>query len=439
VNDKVCIVGAGSSGIAAVKVLAGRGIGVDCFEAGSGVGGNWRYENDNGMSSAYASLHINTSKTLMQYSDFPMPAEYPDYPHHAQILRYFESYVDRFGFRDRIAFRTRVLDIAPAPDGGFAVTIEPHEGVPETRRYRAVVVASGHHWDPSYPSFPGELAPSVSAVHAHHYRTLQPYAGKRVLVVGIGNSAVDIACEVCRVATRTVISTRRSAHIFPKYIFGRPTDHLISPRMARLPQRLQIAMVAGILKLVHGDQSRFGVPEPAHSFTAAHPTVSEELLSLVGHGRVAMKPDIASLEGTSVRFVDGSTEPFDAVVWATGYRISFPFFRPEVLRVEGNDVRLYRRVVHPSIRDLYFIGLVQPLGAIMPLAEIQSKWIAGLVRGEIALPDRAAMAAEIDAYRASLRDRYVTSPRHTIQVDFWPYIHELENEMRDGRRRVARA
>jgi cation diffusion facilitator CzcD-associated flavoprotein CzcO len=182
-----CIVGAGSSGIAAAKVLAEAGVAFDCFEKGTGIGGNWRYENDNGMSAAYASLHINTSKRLMEYGDFPMPESYPDFPHHSDILRYFESYVDHNGFRDRIETSREVTAIE-AIDGGYRVTIDG-----ETRDYRAVLVANGHHWDPAWPSFDGVF--EGRTFHAHDYRTPDSLAGKTVVIVGIGNSAVDIACE----------------------------------------------------------------------------------------------------------------------------------------------------------------------------------------------------------------------------------------------------
>ena len=434
-RPRACIVGAGSSGIAAAKVLAGRGIDFDCFELGSGIGGNWRYQNDNGMSSAYASLHINTSKTLMQYGDFPMPEGYPDYPDHRQILEYFESYVDHFGFRDRIRFDTEVRDVRPLEGGGFEVTTEPGG----TRRYDAVLVANGHHWAARWPDFPGELSDRVEVLHSHEYETPHFLTDKRVVIVGIGNSAVDIACEACRVASRTLLSTRRSAHVFPKYVLGRPTDQLIDPRMARLPQRLQVSMVKALLYLTRGDQERYGVPEPDHSIEQAHPTISDELLHLVGHGRIEIKPNITELAGDAVRFADGSEEPVDAIIYATGYDIRFPFLDPSVLDAEDNEVRLYRRMVHPDIEGLYFIGLVQPLGAIMPIAELQAAWAADLVTGEGALPDRRAMEREIDDYQRELRERYVPSRRHTIQVDFFPYLAELESEIKEGRQRVQSA
>ena len=180
-GDKACVIGAGSSGIASCQVLHSRGIPFDCFEKGSGVGGNWRYMNDNGMSSAYRSLFINTSRNLMAYRSYPMPEELPDYPHHTQIARYFDDYVDHFGFREAIRFRTEVQRVEPDPGGGWAVTLDDGS----THRYGAVFVANGHHWNPRRPDFPGEFDGQV--VHSHDYRTPDGYEDRDVLVLGFGN------------------------------------------------------------------------------------------------------------------------------------------------------------------------------------------------------------------------------------------------------------
>src|SRR3954449_13331937 len=119
--QKICVIGAGSSGIAACQVLAARGLLFDCFEKGSQVGGNWRFENDNGMSSAYRSLHIHRAGRVMAFKSLPMPDHFPDYPDHFQMAAYFDEFVDHFGLREKIAFRTEVLNVEPA-DGEWAVT-----------------------------------------------------------------------------------------------------------------------------------------------------------------------------------------------------------------------------------------------------------------------------------------------------------------------------
>ncbi len=429
-SARVCVIGAGSSGLVAAKVLKDHGVPFDCFEKGSGVGGNWRYRNDNGMSAAYASLHINTSKTRMAYSDFPMPEDYPDYPHHSQILDYFEDYVDHFGLRSGIRFNTSVTEVAArrrgdfAPAGGWQVTT----GGGETATYDAVLVSNGHHWDPRLPDFPGRF--DGGARHSHAYETPAGLEGKRVLVIGIGNSGVDIACEASRVAAKTFLSTRRSAHILPKYALGKPLDLYTTPASSRLPLAVPRLGFEALLRVACGPQDRFGVPKPEHTLLQAHPTISADLLNLVGHGKIEIKPNVVELQGDRVAFADSSVEPIDEIIYATGYRISFPFFAPELLDSRDNEVRLYRHVVHPELPGLFFIGLIQPLGAIMPLAEQQAIWVAKLLTGEVALPDRGVMEQRIDADAKALRRRYVASPRHTIQVDYFPYLDLLRKEMR---------
>ncbi|MEX1142529.1 MAG: NAD(P)-binding domain-containing protein [Thermoleophilaceae bacterium] len=431
-GPRVCIIGAGSSGIASCLALHARGIDFDCFEKGSHVGGNWRYGNDNGMSSAYESLFINTSRRAMAYASYPMPDDYPDYPHHTQIAAYFDDYVDNFGLRELIRFRTEVTHVAPAAAGGWDVTVRPVGGGGEQiARYDAVMVANGHHWDPRWPEppFPGELDEGVDVIHAHHYTTTEGYEGKDVLVLGIGNSACDIAVDTSRVSSRTFLAMRRGAWILPKYVRGTPLDELAPEWGSRLPFAIQRFFLTLTVARAQGDPTVFGLPKPDHRIGEAHPTVSSDLLPRIGHGRIAVKPNVARLEGDSVRFEDGSVERVDKVVYCTGYKISFPFLDRDLLDPSGdNRIDLYRRVVHPDLPGLYFIGLVQPLGAIMPIAELQSEWVADLLEGRVELPGRARMLKQIEREQRAMRKRYVASKRHTIQVDFHPYMRQLRRE-----------
>ena len=443
-DDGVCIVGAGSSGIAAAQVLHARGIDFDCFEIGSQVGGNWRYDNDNGMSSAYRSLHINTSRQLMEYQAFPMPADLPDYPSHWQVAAYFDAYVDHFGFRDKISFRTEVVKVEPLAAGGYQVTVrrrDPHGEVaePETRRYAHVVVANGHHWDPRWPepSYPGIETFPGEQMHAHYYRTADVFEGRRVLVLGIGNSACDIAVESSRVARETYLTMRRGAHIIPKYVFGVPTDHLTDSPLARGPLRLQQVSMAAIVRLSAGKVTDYGLPAPDHKILHAHPTVSEELLNRLGHGDITVRPHIDRFEGSKVFFTDGSAVEIDVVVYCTGYKVTFPFLDERVVPTRENKVDLFHRVVPPDHPGLYFLGLIQPLGAIMPLAEAQAEWVADLVSGQGALPSYDEMRRQIRVYDERVEKRYVASKRHTIEVDFHKYRAEIAKERRAARDRVS--
>jgi dimethylaniline monooxygenase (N-oxide forming) len=435
-SERVCVIGAGSSGIASCQVLHARGIPFDCFETGSEVGGNWRYLNDNGMSSSYKSLHINTSRQIMEYKSFPMTDEYPTYPNHVQIARYFDSYVDHFGFRDKIRFRTEVTHVAPASGGGWDVTVRSRGAEQtETARYSHVLVANGHHWDARMPepAFPGADTFTGAQLHSHDYKTFDSFENKRVLVLGIGNSACDIAVETSKVSDRTFLAMRRGAHIVPKYLFGIPTDHLTTSPLAQSPflwsKRLGLSV---LLRLSRGKITKYGLPEPDHKVLSAHPTISDDILTRLGHGDIVVKPNIERLDGDKVHFVDGSVEQIDVVIYCTGYKITFPFLDTALVSSIDNEIELFHRVVDPDHDGLFFIGLVQPLGAIMPLAEAQSEWVADLIEGNVRLPSKAAMRREIADFHRRLQKRYVKSKRHTIQVDFLEHLAELKKARSEG-------
>jgi dimethylaniline monooxygenase (N-oxide forming) len=426
------IIGAGSSGIAAAKALHERGVPCTCFEASDRVGGNWVFGNKNGMSAAYRQLHINTSRERMEYSDYPMPRTYPDYPHHAQIAAYFDDYVDHFGVRDRIRFETKVHRADRRADGTWELTLDDGS----VQRFDALLVANGHHWNPRWPepAFPGSESFAGVQMHAHSYIDNDIFKDGRALVLGIGNSAVDIAVEASYVAERTFLAARRGAWIVPKYLFGRPTDQL--PQDPRVPFRIRQRVMHNLIRLNAGDPAKYGLPEPDHKFGEAHPTVSGRLLDRIQHGAITPKPNIARLDGDAVEFADGTRERVDVIVYCTGYKITFPFFDEDFISAPDNRIELFRRVYHPAVENVFFLGLLQPLGAIMPLAEAQAQWVADYLKGEYALPEAPALAADIRRDQEAMRKRYVASKRHTIQVDFDDYLHALAKERTAGAERA---
>ncbi len=278
------------------------------------------------MSAAYRDLFINTSRPRMEYSDFPMPESYPDFPHHTQIAAYFDAYVDHFGLRERITFETGVEHATRDEHGVWTVELDSGE----SRSYDALLVANGHHWNPRWPepAFPGADTFSGSQLHAHSYVDNSIFAGKRVVVLGMGNSAMDIAVESSYVAERTYLAARQGVWILPKYIFGKPIDQLRND--PRIPFKIRQRMIQQLIRSYAGPPERYGLPKPNHRFGEAHPTVSGRILDRIQHGTITPKPNIASLEGDARALRRRQQVEADVVVYCTGYKITFPFFDEEL-------------------------------------------------------------------------------------------------------------
>lgn len=434
----VCVIGAGSTGITICKALKDKSIPFDCYEKGSDVGGNWRFGNDNKMNNIYKSLHINTHRERMEYRDYPMPSHYPDYPGHEPIQSYFLDYVDHFGLRKHISFKNGVKKAHLQENGTWLVT--PEHG--PAKEYDALIVANGHHWSPRMPEppFPGKF--SGQTFHSHDYvDPTKPVnlVGKKVIVLGMGNSAMDIAVELSRpgIAKKVFLAARRGAYVIPNYMFGLPIDKLPGTIHPKIPFWIQRGFLSLLFRLGVGKMENFGLPKPDHKIGHAHPTISQDLLVRLGRGDITPKPNIAELRGKNVLFTDGSDEDVDAIVYCTGYKIEFPFLDEDLVSAPNNEIPLFFKTMKPEHKNLFFAGLMQPLGAIMPLAELQGKWIASYLSGEYALPSEEDMEKRIMADDKMMKKRYINSPRHTIQVDFDLFYYELEKEIKRGKKRAA--
>jgi hypothetical protein len=430
----VAVIGAGSSGIVALKVLADAGHRVTGFEIGQDIGGLWVYENSNGLAAAYRSLHSNTTAASMAYTDLPMPVSYPEYPHRALVVDYLNAYVDAFRLRDKIRFGTTVTALEPIEGSAWDVQAKGPSGTTR-ERFDAVVVATGHHWDPLWPdpAYPGTF--DGTQLHSHDYREPWPFVGKRVLVVGMGNSAMDMAVELSVVADATYISARHGTHILPKYLFGRPLSEF-TMHLRWLPYRPRQVILDRLLRLLRGGYARYGLQEPDRGIWQSHPTLSDTLLTRLAHGEILPMRGIAYLDGQSVRFVDGSSIDVDAIIWATGYRITLPFLDQRVLSTANNQIALYKRVFPIALPNISFVGMVQQRGAMMPIAEEQSRLIADHVSGTYRLPTAEVMARDIRDYDAEIGRRYLATQRHTMEVEQGPYIAMLRRERIEGHRRA---
>ncbi|MFJ8818876.1 flavin-containing monooxygenase [Amycolatopsis thermoflava] len=431
----VCIIGAGCSGFTTAKRLRDHGIPYDCFEMSDDVGGNWYFGNPNGRSACYESLHIDTSTTRLQFEDFPAGADWPHFPHHSLIHQYFRDYVDHFGLRETITFDTAVEHAARQPDGTWRITLSTGE----IRDYDALVVANGHHWNPYLPAYPGTFDGPV--LHSHAYRSpFDPVdmRDKRIVVVGMGNSALDIASELSHrsIARHVWVSARRGVWVLSKYRGGKPADKMMMPPW--MPKKIGLALSRRAIRKTLGNMEDYGLPKPDHEPLSAHPSVSVDFLAKAGSGDLTCVPAIERLDGDAVVCVDGTRVEADVIVCATGYRMSFPFFDdPALLPDAEHRLPLFKRIVKPGIGNLYFAGLAQASPTIVNLAEQQSKLIARHLTGEYELPDVAEMAATIARDEAKHLGQYYSAPRHTIQLDFARYVRDLHREIEAGRKRAT--
>ena len=440
----VAVIGAGISGLTTLKMLDDYGIEAVCFEASDRIGGNWAFDNPNGSSSAYRSLHIDTSKHQLSFRDFPMPEEFPDFPHHTQIKQYLDSYAEAFDLLRSIEFETRVEHARRLPDGGWELTTsrtgaaaggtaggaagEGEATDTETRRFDLLVVGNGHHWDPRFADFAGEFTGEM--IHSHAY--IDPWdplhlMDKKILVVGIGNSAADIAVELSSKVMRNevVLSTRSSAWIVPKYIAGKPADKYFAT-LPYVPYSWQRKVIQVMQPMSAGTPEGYGLPKPNHKFFEAHPTQSVELPLRLGSGDVTAKGDIARLDGTTVHFADGTSDEFDVMIQATGYNTTFPFFDRDLLSADAhNHVPLYKRMFSPDIDDLVLVGFAQSTPTLFPFVEAQARLVAAWAAGLYRTPSVEEMQRVIVEDEKKYIGHMLDTPRHQQQVDYFLYEHDM--------------
>jgi hypothetical protein len=432
-----CVIGAGPSGLTALKNLRGCGIPAECLEREDGIGGNWRFGSPS--SRVFASTRLISSRRLTEFVDHPMPRSWPAYPDHGQCLAYLQDYARRFDLLPHIRFQTAVERIERPEDGGSGWVVTTAVG--KATRYAGVVIASGHNREPRWPDIPGTFTGSL--LHAADYKSpTQPVAlsDKRVLVIGGGNSGCDIAVEVSRHAARTVLSTRRGYHVVPRFILGRPAD-VRGERLLSMGAPLWLRRIVSLRMIDRavGLPWRHGLPRPDHRLFETHPVVNDELCSCVRSGAVKPAGDVAAFAGTEVEFMDGSRAAFDAVICATGYRIEHPFIASEHLASHDGLPELFLNLLHPVHDDIAVVGLIQPDSGQWGITDVQAQLVA-----RMALAARSGPRAAAWLYRQRQQPprrgpiRYVDSPRHRLEVEHYSYRRRLEQLVRGMDRRLVR-
>ena len=430
VTSRVCVIGAGPCGLTTVKNLRAAGIeDVVCYEEASTIGGNWVYDDAPERRSVYRATRLISSKRLSEFEDFPMPADYPDFPSHRQMLDYFRSYAERFGAPAKVVLNARVESARRLPDGKWSVGVVGREGQRGAETVDHLIVCSGHHREPLLPEYPGTFSGAV--LHSREYKRPEPFEGRRVLVVGGGNSGCDIAVDVSRVAASVSISMRQGYFILPKVMFGRPIDQLYARMRSYLrfaPRFLQDALADATVRLELGPWEKYGLERPKGRATTMHPTLNTAILAALRDGAVIPRRAITRLDGERVHFSDGAVGTFDTIIWATGYRFGYPFLDDAIM---GNDFTrfppLYLTMMHPEIENLFFIGLFQPIGCIWRLADHQARIAALQIKGELRRP--ADVAARGAGEMSQRRRRFGSAPRHLIEVDYHDFRGALLREL----------
>ncbi|MDQ0728967.1 NAD(P)/FAD-dependent oxidoreductase [Microbacterium sp. W4I20] len=351
--NRYAVIGAGPSGLATARALQKRGIVVDGYDSSHGVGGLWDITNP--RSTMYESAHLISSRTTTEFTEFPMRSR-ADYPGHRVLREYFQDYADHFGLTELFRFDTRVTRLEPR-DGGWDLTSEGPEGE-QTLWYAGVVLANGTLAEPNIPSFSGEF--SGELLHTSAYKSPSQLAGKRVLLIGAGNSGCDIAVDAVHHATSVDMSVRRGYYFVPRYLFGRPSDTLNQGRP--LPARIKQAVDSRVLRAFTGDPVRFGFPKPDYRIYESHPIVNTMVLNHLGQGDLRIRADVQGFDGRTVHFRDGSADEYDLVLLATGYTLDYPFVDREHLHWRGAAPRLFLNLFPASFNGLFVMGMIEASG-----------------------------------------------------------------------------
>jgi dimethylaniline monooxygenase (N-oxide forming) len=425
----VCVIGAGTSGLAAIRGLTRAGHVVTAYEAGSQIGGMWRYDNDSGLSAAYASLCANTSRERMRYPSLPMRGPGGEFPHHREILDHLEHYARANELLEHITCGALVERVRQA-GGRWEVSVRGHD----PQCFDAVAVAAGHYWDPNVPELPGLFDGSI--IHARDYRTPERFADRSVLVVGGGQSALDIAAELSGPARRTFLSANAVHHLLPRHIRGRPYDSRDTSRALALPLPLLRLIATAALRAGGDAPDRGELPPSRHPLFKTRPPiiVSPAVQAAIRERAFETRPAIRRLAGDHVIFSDGTAERVDAIVFATGYRITFPFLDPRVGRGKGWEFPLYRRILSPRAENLAFIGVLEPGPGLFEIVERQAEWLAEVLAGRVPIPDRGGMWRAINAGGERRSGRlFAASGAHTILCNRHAYLALLGRDLRRGR------
>lgn len=379
------MVGAGPSGLVAAKCALEAGFEPVIFEASNALGGQWYTTAPH--SGVWPGMRTNTSRAMTAFSDFPAPASHALHPLAGQVRDYLSAYARAFGLEDRIRYGTRVEAVRL----GWTVDGE---------RFDGVIAASGRFRSPSLPPlserFRGDL------LHAFDYPGAEAFRDRSVVVYGNGISGLEIASDLVGNAAAVTSAFRKPRYVISKVVDGVSSDWQWYTQFAAMERRALPPDEWGrkvrerVLR-VAGNPADFGAPEPDEDFRAAGISLCQDYLDQVRDGLIECRPAITAIDGTSVRFADGTRTDADVLICATGYDLDVPY-----LTILDPDRELYQRTFHPGLPGLGVIGQFLAQGPYFPLLELQARWIAAVWSGAVALPALDHMRAVIATPRPTL-------------------------------------
>ena len=396
-----------------------RGLDFEILERFDAPGGIWNI--DQPGSPMYRSCHFISSRNFGGFMGYPMPAGYPMYPRWDQILEYIHSFARDYGIDEKIRTGANVVHAEPVDTeaGRFwRVTLEGGE----TLDYRGIVVATGSQWAPVIPSVAGLESFTGRAIHSAEYLDTNEFSGKRVLIVGAGNSGVDIAADAAFTAEKAYLSTRRGYWFLPKFLYGHPVPDLLAGNVTIAPDSPLAGMPrAEVLKAVLaavGDLTAYGLPAPDHEFGASHPIVNNQVLHCLAHGLLEHRPDVASVSGSTVSFVDGSTTEIDVIVFATGFDIVVPWLPEGVVHYVDGHPEAVMGSFFPDQRGLYLVGILHLAGNSFSVMDRTVQLVAADAEAEVTGRNAEAMREVREQWRPDLHGgfEFLSTRRNANQV-----------------------
>ncbi|XP_054837408.1 flavin-containing monooxygenase 2 [Eublepharis macularius] len=437
---RVAVIGAGVSGLASIKSCLEEGLEPTCFERSSDIGGLWRFTEyvEKGRASIYNSVFMNSSKEMSCFSDFPMPDHFPNYLHNTKFLEYLRLYAKRFDLLKYIRFKTAVISVEKTKDhsatGQWKVATQSDDKQ-ESFVFDAVMVCIGHQIEAYIPPaecFPGFEKFKGKYLHSQNYKNPEGFQGKTVVIIGMGNSAADIAVELCRKAKKVVLSSRGGSWVMSRvFDNGYPWDVILHTRFKNLLLNLlPLDIVRWMVEKKMNEwfnHENYGLV-PQNRLLLKEPVFNDHLPSHIICGDVTVKPNVKGFTETSALYDDGTVEEnVDVVIFATGYSTIFPFLDESVIKVEENRAPLYKHVFPPHLEKptLAVIGLIQPLGPIMPTSELQARWATRVFKGQSVLPSESTMVADTSKRNEKRVKWFGTSRSQSIQTEFIGYLDEL--------------